>query len=72
MAITVIYGLLFATVLTTIVVPVMYYSLDRMKFRLLGATQSRPKVRAVAILVGILLMIWLAYKLIVGMSAQGM
>ena len=70
MAIAVIYGLAFATVLTLVVVPVLYYLMERGKDRLVDLLDRRVWLRRGLITIGIILAVAFAYVLISGLSAM--
>ena len=71
MAISVIYGLAFATLLTLIVVPVVYHLLDSAHSRTTVILGKRPVLRRVALLLGLAAAGAFAYLMIVGVSGMG-
>ncbi len=70
MAISVIYGLAFATVLTLVIVPVMYYLMERGKERLGRVLERYVWLKRILLTIGIILAILMAYVLITGLSAM--
>ena len=64
MAIAVIYGLVFATVLTLLVVPAMYYLIERGRVATLALFERSPALRWAVTLVGLVAVSLLAWKLI--------
>ena len=70
MAIAVIYGLAFATVLTLIAVPVFYYGMELFKEKMGGLFVRVPLVRRGAMIAGLLAAATLAYVLIVRISSM--
>ena len=70
MAIAVIYGLVFATVLTLLVVPAMYYLIERLRQATSKVFERVPALRWVATLVGLALVSFIAWSLIDAISSK--
>jgi len=70
MAIAVIYGLVFATVLTLLVVPAMYYLIERARVATANVFQRFPALRWVATLAGFVLVSLIAWSLIDAISSK--
>jgi len=70
MAIAVIYGLVFATVLTLLVVPAMYYLIERARQATIGLFERAPVLRWVATLAGLVVVGFIAWKLIDAISSK--
>jgi multidrug efflux pump len=69
MAIAVIYGLFFATILTLIVVPVMYHLIESGRERWSGFLNRHPYIKKAAITVGVIIGSALAFLMVSGISA---
>jgi len=70
MAIAVIYGLVFATVLTLLVVPAMYYLIERLRQGTSRVFERVPALRWVATLVGLVAVAFIAWNLIDAISSK--
>ncbi len=70
MAISVIYGMVFATVLTLVMVPVLYSTFDELGVRISARLGRHPVLRRLAQITGLLLICLLAYALISKLSAM--
>ena len=70
MAIAVIYGLVFATVLTLLVVPAMYYLIERGRVATLALFERSPALRWAVTLVGLVAVSLLAWKLIDAIASK--
>ena len=71
MAISVIYGLAFATVLTLIMVPVLYSLFEGLRVRFGAFLEAHPSLRWVVQVAGLVLVALFAYSLISKLSAMG-
>jgi len=71
MAVSVIYGLAFATMLTLIVVPVVYHLMETGRLRLAALFEAHPLLRKGAMGFGLLLAAVVAYGLVAGITAMG-
>jgi len=69
MAIAVTWGLSFATILTLVVVPVLYHTLQQSGERVTALFARRPVLRRVAWAAGIVLGVLVTYKIIAGLAA---
>ncbi len=70
MAIAVIYGLVFATVLTLLVVPAMYYLIERGRVTTLALFERSPALRWAVALAGLVAVSLLAWKLIEAIASK--
>lgn len=68
MALAVTWGLSFATVLTLVVVPALYYSFDRAKLQLAKVWAKVPWLRTILLALGLLIAVLITYQLIVKLA----
>jgi multidrug efflux pump subunit AcrB len=70
MAVSVIYGLTFATILTLLMVPALYYLTEKTKCRMADFFARHPRVKTAITVAGLLFLTLVAIRLISGISAM--